>query len=65
MNLADIFVLRNTSITRGHNFKLYKPLCNLMCESIALHTGLLIFGTACQAILFLLITFVHLGLEPN
>ena len=31
----------------------------LMCESIALHTGLLIFGTACQAILFL-----HLYIEP-
>jgi len=29
MNFADFFVLRNTSITRGHNFKLYKPLCNL------------------------------------
>jgi len=28
MKLADFFVLRNTSIrpTRGHNFKLYKPL---------------------------------------
>ena len=26
MKLADFFVLHNTSITRGHNFKLYKPL---------------------------------------
>jgi len=28
--ILQTFVLRNTSIiTRGHNFKLYKPLCNL------------------------------------
>jgi len=59
MNLADFFVVHNTSITRGHNFKLYKPLCNLNVRKyIALRTGLLISGTVCQVILYLLITFV-------
>jgi len=58
MKLADFFVLRNTCISRG---QLCKALCNLIVRkySFAYRVGLLIFGTACQAILFLLITFVR------
>jgi len=29
MKPADFFVLRNTSITRGHSLKLFKPQCSL------------------------------------
>jgi len=29
VKLVDFFVLRNISITRGHNLKLFKPRCNL------------------------------------
>jgi len=28
MKPADFFVLRSTSITRGHNLKLFKPQCS-------------------------------------
>ena len=52
MKLADFFVLRNTSITRGHNFKLYKPLCNLNVRKYSFAYRVIDLEL-CQVILFL------------
>ena len=58
-----MMMMISTSITRGHNFTLFKPPCCvvLMCGSIVLHTGLPISGTACQVILLMLVAFLYLN----
>ena len=61
---AYFFVLHSsisTSITRGHNCNMFKPECSLDVQSIVLHTGLSISGTACQVILLMLVAFLFLN----
>ena len=49
---VDLFVLRSTIITRGHNLKLFKAQCSLDVRKYSfLLTGLSISGTACQVTL--------------
>ena len=66
MKPGDFFVLHSsisTSITRGHNFKWFKPQCSLDVRkySFAYRVILSISGTACQVILLMLVAFLHLN----
>jgi len=63
MKPDDFFVLHggiSTSITRGHNFKLFKPQRSLDVRKYSFAYPV-IDGTACQVILLMHVAFLHLN----